>query len=253
MAGLKSLFVSHGSPMIAFEASAASHFLMELGRAMVRPKAVVAVSGHWRTDGFVVGAAAMPETIHDFFGFPPPLYAMTYAAPGDPALAVRVAELTGARLDPRRGLDHGLWTVMKLLWPEADVPVVPLSLGRSLGPEAHFQLGRCLQPLTGQGVLILGSGAATHNLAAYAGRGRDEAALPWVSAFTDWLAAAVTQGRQDDLTQYRQRAPHAMDNHPTDEHLLPLFVAAGAGPGSGRVLHRSVEHGVIAMDAYGWE
>lgn len=253
MAGLKSLFVSHGSPMIALEASPASHFLMELGRTMVRPKAVVAVSGHWRTDGFVVGAAAMPETIHDFFGFPPPLYAMTYTAAGDHALAVRVAELTGARLDPRRGLDHGLWTVMKLLWPEADVPVVPLSLGRRLGPEAHFQLGRCLQPLTGQGVLILGSGAATHNLAAYTGRERDETALPWVTAFTDWLAEAVTQGRQDDLTQYRQRAPHAMDNHPTDEHLLPLFVVAGAGPGAGRVLHRSVEHGVIAMDAYGWE
>ncbi|AVM73517.1 DODA-type extradiol aromatic ring-opening family dioxygenase [Magnetospirillum gryphiswaldense] len=253
MAGLKSLFVSHGSPMIALEASPASHFLMELGRTMVRPKAVVAISGHWRTDGFAVGAAAMPETIHDFFGFPPPLYAMTYAAPGDAALAVRVAELTGARLDPRRGLDHGLWTVMKLLWPEADVPVVPLSLGRRLGPEAHFQLGRCLQPLTDQGVLILGSGAATHNLAAYAGRERDETALPWVTAFTDWLAAAVTQGRQDDLTQYRCLAPHAMDNHPTDEHLLPLFVAAGAATAKGAVLHRSVEHGVIAMDAYGWE
>ncbi|TNC97750.1 MAG: Catalytic LigB subunit of aromatic ring-opening dioxygenase [Stygiobacter sp.] len=253
MAGLKSLFVSHGSPMIALAASPASHFLAGLGRTMVRPKAVVAVSAHWRTDGFAVGAAARPETIHDFFGFPPPLYAMTYAAAGDPALAARVAELTGARLDPRRGLDHGLWTVMKLLWPEADVPVVPVSLARCLGPEAHFQLGRCLRSLTGQGVLILGSGAATHNLAAYAGRERTEMALPWVTAFTDWLAAVVTRGGQDDLLQYRQLAPHAVDNHPTDEHLLPLFAAAGAAPGSGRVLHRSVEHGVIAMDAYGWD
>lgn len=255
MTGPKSLFVSHGSPMIALEASSASHFLAELGRAMPRPKAVVAVSGHWRTDGFAVGAAARPETIHDFFGFPPPLYAMTYPAPGDPVLAARVAQLTDARLDPHRGLDHGLWTVMKLLWPEADIPVVPLSLSRRLGPDAHFQLGRRLQPLTAEGVVVLGSGAATHNLAAYAGRDRDAPAMPWVTAFTDWLAERVEQGESDELVHYRHLAPHAADNHPTDEHLLPLFVAAGAAPapGLGRVLHRSVEHGVIAMDAYGWE
>lgn len=252
MTGPKTLFVSHGSPMIALEASSASEFLAALGRAIPRPRAIVAFSAHWLADGFTVGGASRPETIHDFFGFPPPLYAMTYPAPGDPALAARVAQLTGTRLDARRGLDHGVWSVASLLWPDAGVPVVPVSLSRQGGPAAHLDFGRLLRPLLAEDVLILGTGAATHNLAAYSGLPRQSPALPWVTAFTDWLGQAVTEGRMSDLIDYRAQAPHAVDNHPTDEHLLPLFVAAGAGDGPGTVLHRSVEHGVIAMDSYGW-
>ncbi|MBR9970725.1 DODA-type extradiol aromatic ring-opening family dioxygenase [Magnetospirillum sulfuroxidans] len=252
MTGPKTLFVSHGSPMIALEASSASMFLADLGRSMPRPQAIVAVSAHWLADGFAVGGASQPETIHDFFGFPPALYAMTYPAPGDPALAARVAELTGAQLHPRRGLDHGVWSVASLLWPDAEVPVVPVSVSRRDNPAAHLDFGRRLRPLTADGVLILATGAATHNLAAYTGLPRQSPALPWVTAFTDWLGQVIGTGRVADLVDYRAQAPHAIDNHPTDEHLLPLFVAAGAGEGAGTVLHRSVEHGVIAMDSYGW-
>lgn len=248
----KTLFLSHGSPMIVLEASSASDFLARLGQDMPRPKATLVVSAHWRETQFTVGGAAHPETIHDFFGFPPALYAMGYGAAGDPDLAARVAASTGARLAAGRGLDHGVWTLAKLLWPQADVPVVPLSLSRHAGPLEHFQLGQRLRPLLEDGVLLLASGAATHNLGAYVGQPRAAEPQPWVTDFTDWLGQAVEQGRIEDLLGYRGLAPHAIDNHPTEEHLMPLFVALGAAQGPGRVLHRSVEHGVIAMDGYGW-
>lgn len=252
MAAPRSLFVSHGSPMIALNASSASQFLSGLGRTMPRPRAVLAVSAHWQAGTLHVGAAANPRTIHDFLGFPPALYAIDYPAPGLPQLAQTVASLTGAELDPGRGLDHGIWTVASLLWPGGDVPIVPLSLMRGRGADDHWRLGEKLRPLLEDGVLLLASGAATHNLAAYVGRALASPVPPWVGAFADWLGQAVAAGDRQSLLDYRRQAPRAQDNHPSDEHLLPLFVAAGAGQGSGRVLHRSVDHGVLAMDTYGW-
>lgn len=251
-----SLFLSHGSPMTVLEATAATAFLAELGRRMPRPRAVVAASAHWTTAAPKVGGAARPRTIHDFSGFPPELYRITYPAPGAPDLADRVRNLLGeeAAIAPERGLDHGIWSVASLMWPGADIPIVPLSVQPARDPAWHYELGRRLRPLAEEGILVLATGSATHNLHAYAGAGSVEDAPPaWVTGFADWLADAVTRGDVDALLEYRARAPYAEANHPTDEHLLPLFVALGASRrGEGECLHRSVEYGVIAMDAYGF-
>ncbi|MCR6629334.1 MAG: dioxygenase [Magnetospirillum sp.] len=208
----------------------------------------MAVSAHWATGAPAVSHAAQPETIHDFFGFPPVLYGLDYPAPGAPELATRVAELTSAETVDY-GLDHGAWVPLRLGWPEADIPVAQLSVQPQRDPAHHWRLGRALAPLRDEGVLILASGAATHNLRAYFSN--DERAAERSRSFTDWLSDAVTQGRTDELLDYRARAPEAVFAHPTDEHLLPLFVALGAGGGAGRVLHRSLD-GSLAMDTYAW-
>jgi len=245
------VFLSHGSPMLLLEDTATTAFLRALGAQIGKPAAVIAVSAHWATTAPAVGGAAAPATIHDFAGFPPALYELHYPAFGAPALAARAASLLGAdaRVMPERGLDHGIWSVASLLWPQADVPIVPMAVQPGQGPAHHHQLGLRLRPLVDDGVLILGSGSLTHNLAAYAGHARDDPAEPWVTEFADWVADRVAAGRPEDLLAYRRTAPAAARNHPTDEHLLPLFTAMGAG-GTGRRLHQAVEYGMIAMDAY---
>jgi 4,5-DOPA dioxygenase extradiol len=255
MAAPSALFVSHGSPMLLLETTPTTAFLRQLGQTLDRPAAVIAVSAHWNSVNPAVGGAAAPETIHDFSGFPPDLYARHYPAPGAPALARRVADLLGdaARLEPGRGLDHGIWSVASLLWPEADIPIVPMAVQPQLGPAHHHALGLRLRSLAAEGVLVLGSGSLTHNLAAYGGHGRDDPAEPWVTDFTGWVAGRIADAETDALLECRARAPHAARNHPTDEHLLPLFVALGAGGGHGTRLHHAVEYGVIAMDAYAFD
>lgn len=251
-ADIRSLFLSHGSPLSCFEDTPARDFMLGLGKALAKPKAVLAVSAHWTTGSPVVGAAAAPETIHDFYGFPDFLYRMRYPAEGAPGIAARVAELLGAGIDETRGLDHGIWTVASLLWPEADVPVIPVSVQPKADPRHHYELGRKLHPLTEEGVLVLGTGSATHNLRAYMAGGGKEV-QPWAAAFADWLAATAEAGDLDSLLDYRVRAPHARENHPTDEHLLPFYTALGAAPaGKAERLFGDIEYGVIAMDGYGF-
>jgi 4,5-DOPA dioxygenase extradiol len=248
MNALPALFVSHGSPMILVEPSPGRSFLAGLAAMLPRPRAILAVSAHWETRQPAVSTAPRPETIHDFAGFPPELHRIRYDAPGAPELAERVAALTGADT-VAHGLDHGAWVPLLLGWPAADIPVTQLSIQPDQGPEHHFKLGQALAPLRDEGVLILASGALTHNLRAYFRGGDGEAARSLT--FADWMAGAVEDGRIDDLLAYRQRAPEAVHAHPADEHLLPLFVALGAG-GQGRVLHRSLD-GSLAMDAYGFQ
>lgn len=254
---MPSLFVSHGSPMLAIEAVAANDFLRGLGAGIGKPTAVLIVSAHWEAHAPTVSAAPRPETIHDFSGFPPALYEIVYPAPGAPNLADRVVALLSAAgiesaVDPGRGLDHGAWVPLRLMFPDADIPVAQLSVQPRGGPAHHLRLGEVLKPLRDEGVLIVGSGSLTHNL--YELRRTDtEAPVPeWVSQFGDWVAAAVADGRNEDLLGYRALAPHAADNHPSEEHLLPLFVALGAGDDrtAGRRLHTSHTYGVLAMDAY---
>lgn len=206
------------------------------------------MSAHWTTAHPLVSATARPRTIHDFHGFPPQLYDLRYDAPGDPELAALVARLSGAE-PVEYGLDHGAWVPLLLGWPDADIPVLQLSVQPRQNPEHHYRLGQKLAALREDGVLILASGALTHNLRAYFGA--DANAVPYSRAFADWMAAAVTENRDDDLLHYRSRAPEAAFAHPTDEHLLPLYVALGSG-GPGRVLHRSLD-GSLAMDAYAWD
>lgn len=255
---LPAIFLSHGSPMLAIEDAAAHRFLKELPRILPEsPKAILMVSAHWERLRPTVNAPSRNETIHDFGGFPPELYKLTYPAPPSPALAGRVVELLGAGglavdTDTSRGLDHGAWVPLMLAWPDANIPVVQLSVQTRLGPEHHHRLGKLLAPLRAEGVLIVGSGSFTHDLSSFrTSAGLIDAPEPdWVRAFAGWMTAALEQGRTRDLMNYRSLAPHAERNHPTEEHLLPLYVAMGAGAAPGRSIHSSTTYGILRMDAF---
>lgn len=257
---LPTLFVSHGAPTLPLTDAPAKRYLQTLGDILPeRPKAVLMVSAHWETDVPSVNAVAINDTIHDFGGFPDALYKIAYPAQGSAPLAERVSDLLAdsgqpTRFDARRGLDHGAWVPLMLMYPEHDVPVVQLSVQSELGPAHHMALGRALAALRSQGVLVIGSGSFTHDLSEFHAF-RDAIAAPeptWVSAFADWFDAALREGRTADLLAYRRLAPHASKNHPTEEHLLPLFVALGAAGDSPAVerLHASTTHGVLRMDVY---
>jgi len=255
---LPAVFVSHGSPMLAIEDAAARRFLGDLPNLLPeRPKAILMVSAHWERLRPTVNAPPAHETIHDFGGFPAELYEISYPAPSSAALASRVAELLGAGgfptdIDTKRGLDHGAWVPLMVAWPEADIPVVQLSVQTRLGPEHHYRLGQLLAPLRSEGILIVGSGSFTHYLASFrTSGGRIDAPEPdWVHAFAEWMSSALKERRIDDLLHYRQRAPEAAHNHPTEEHLLPLYVALGAGENDVKVLHSSTTYGILRMDAF---
>jgi 4,5-DOPA dioxygenase extradiol len=254
---LPALFISHGSPMLVFEDIPARRFIAGLGRQLERPKAILCVSAHWETERPTVSTAAAPETIHDFQGFPDELYRLRYAAPGAPALARRTGELLedggiGAGIDGDRGLDHGAWNPLLLLYPQADVPVTQLSIQAHLDPAHHAKIGRALQPLRREGVLVLASGGAVHNLRQFhIDRERPAA---WAVSFDDWLAERIAAGDEESLVAYRRHRPDGRLGHPRDEHLLPLFVALGAGGGvAGRPLHRSFAHGSLSMAAFAWD
>lgn len=254
------LFVSHGAPTLPLTNAPARRFLAELPSLLrERPKAILVISAHWETRAPTVNAVVVNDTIHDFYGFPASLYALRYPAPGAPALVERVGDLLAAsglptRLDERRGLDHGAWVPLMQMYPQADVPVVQLSLQSHLGPAHHLQVGQALAPLRDEGVLVIGSGSFTHDLSSF-GRYRDAIGAPepeWVAEFADWMDDALTHDRRADLLAYRRLAPHADRNHPTEEHLLPLYVAMGAGQevGCTKRLHASTTHGVLRMDVY---
>jgi 4,5-DOPA dioxygenase extradiol len=256
---LPALFLSHGAPTFPLTDAPARHFLERLGTDLPeRPRAILVISAHWETAAPSVTTSAVNETIHDFSGFPAELYAIRYPAPGSAWLVGHVASLieaaggTVARV-PGRGLDHGAWVPIRLVYPEADIPVVQLSVQTARGPDYHYRLGQLLAPLREEGVLIVGSGSFTHDLSSFREyyHALNAPAPAWVDQFADWMTAAIDEGRIDDLLAYRDRAPQAKRNHPTEEHLLPLFVALGAG-GGGRSehLHASTTHGILRMDAF---
>lgn len=249
------LFVSHGAPTFALRPGLGGAQLGALGRAIERPRAIVVVSPHWMTRGVSVTAAQQPRTIHDFGGFDRALYDIAYPAKGDPALAQRIADMLdsagwNASLDPARGLDHGAWVPLLHLYPQADVPVVQVSMPHSLDAKAAFELGRALAPLADDGVLIVGSGSLTHNL--YEFRMDAAADAQYASEFAAWIRQAVQAGDRDKLLGALERAPHASRAHPTSEHFLPLLVAFGAArdPLPATVLQGGIEHGVLAMESY---
>ncbi|MGM0857887.1 MAG: DODA-type extradiol aromatic ring-opening family dioxygenase [Pseudomonadota bacterium] len=241
---LPSLFISHGSPMLALNKTPAHAFLRGLGKRL-SPKAVVVVSAHWESTALKVSVSAKPETIHDFGGFPQALFDCRYPAPGDPELAERLASLLGAER-VERGLDHGAWVPLSLMFPDANVPVVSLSLPVRWRNAALVTLGERLAALRDEGILVIGSGSLTHNL--YEIMPPDSPMPPWVDTFAQWVNARLSNGDREALLDW-ENAPHARQNHPTPEHFQPLLVAMGAG-GEATQLHHSVEHGVLAMDVY---
>ncbi len=226
------VFVGHGNPMNAIEDNAWSRGFRDLARALPRPRAILAVSAHWYVEGTFVTANERPETIHDFGGFPDDLYRIQYPAPGDPALARRVAGLVGERrasLSDAWGLDHGTWSVLVHLRPAADLPVVQLSIDAALGSAEHLSIGRALAPLRDEGVLVLGSGNVVHNLRhAFTALRRGDARTPeWARAFDAGIARALERRDPDHLVR-ALGSDEGRLAHPTPDHYLPLLYAAGA-------------------------
>lgn len=245
------LFVSHGAPTLILERSAGRDFLAGLGRRIGRPKAVLAVSAHWMTAAPAVSGAEQPETVHDFYGFPDDLYRLRYPAPGAPELAARVAELVpGCAIDPGQGLDHGAWVPLMLMYAEADIPVAQFAVQPRHSAADHLALGRALAPLAFEGVLVLASGGAVHNLRDF--RMGSDTAAPWAHGFARWLDDTLAAGNARAIADWKAACPEARLAHPTDEHFLPLPVAVGAAGEGFRTerLHAGFEHGSIGMHAY---
>lgn len=252
----RSLFLGHGAPTLALSPHPANAFLRELGQRMARPQAVIVISPHREAARFEVGHASRFEAWHDFSGFDPALHALRYSPAGAPGLGARVLEQlraaglpAGASDDAR--IDHGLWVPLSLMWPDADVAVVPVAqLGRD--PAAHLALGRALQPLAQDGVLVLGSGSITHNLRDLDRDDEMAGTAAWAGAFDDWIAARIAAGDVNALLDYRRQAPHAAHAHPSEDHLMPLFVALGAGS-TGVPLYRGFSHGSLSLSAYAFQ
>jgi 4,5-DOPA dioxygenase extradiol len=258
------LFLSHGSPMTALEPREAGAFMQGLGTVIRKhqgtPKAVLVASAHSLTREPVLLAAPRHQAVYDFGGFDPRLNELRYDAPGAPALAERVAKLVAAAGLPvhtvnEGGLDHGIWTPLRFMFPQADIPVLPLAWPPQWSTQKLFQLGQALAPLSQEGVLIVGSGSITHNLRrVFAGGGLhppDGPATPESTAFRDWFAQRGQEADWPALLDYRSQAPFAALMHPTDEHLLPFYVAAGAGGQHAALrVHASLVFGDLGMDAY---
>lgn len=251
--------------MTALEPGAAGAFMQRLGTHIDaqfgRPKAILAVSAHTAARAPVLLAGARHEAIYDFGGFDPKLYTLRYDAPGAPQLAGRVTELLSAaglpvHVSPEGGLDHGNWTPLRYMYPDADLPILPLAFVPSQSPAQQFALGEALAPLADEGVLVLASGSITHNLRRVFEHGLrgpvDRPEIAESAAFRHWMVERSAARDWDALFDYRARAPHAVDMHPTDEHLLPWYIAAGAG---GRAhaplrIHDSLTYGSLGMDDY---
>lgn len=256
---MPSLFISHGAPSLVLEECPARDFLEQLGAQLPRPSAIVVMSAHFEASGPLIGAATNPEIIYDFQGFPEALYQMTYPALGDLALAERMERMLGnagivAKLDNQRGLDHGIWNPLMLIYPEAEIPVVPLSINPVGTPQHHAEIGETLAPLREEGVLLIGSGSVTHSLRRFFGGAYklDSPAEPFARDFADWIAGRITAGDVKTLMQTPDAWPGGRENHPTDDHIQPLYFALGAAGRTPRTahLHRSTNYGVLAMDAY---
>ena len=261
-ARMPSVFISHGSPMTAIQDAPARRFLLEFGGALPRPKAILILTAHFEADFPVFTIDEQPQMIYDFGGFPQPLYDIVWSAPGAPDVAQRAAQLlseSGVQcgLARDRGFDHGTWVPLHLMYPDADIPVVQMSVLSGKDAATHIELGRMLSPLRDEGVMIIGSGTVTHNLRALAMSGRilDAPVQPWASEFAQWIADTIEQGDTNAMAAYLERAPYARENHPTDEHFLPLPFAMGAGIDEngqyrGKRVHTSIEYGMQSMDAY---
>lgn len=265
MKKLPTLFLSHGSPMHAIDAGPAGAVWAALGAAKPKPKALLVATAHWETNLPMLSGNARPSMIYDFGGFPDPLYKIRYDAPGEPDLAARAhtllkeAGLTAA-IDGCRGFDHGTWVPLLRMFPDADVPVVQLSVQPSLGARHHYRVGQALAPLREEGMLVIGSGHLTHNLreafsamrAVGKSGGRAAGSADYVRKFQAWMLEHLNAHDIDALIDYREQAPDAARAHPTEEHFLPLFVALGAAGAEAKIerVFDGLEWDSLAMDAY---
>ena len=253
---LSPIFVSHGAPTLPLEDIPARKFLKELGPHYGNIKAVLCISAHWATSIPTVSAVERPETIHDFYGFPEELYQIEYPARGDPELAEHVANLIQnanipCEIDYNRGLDHGAWVPLMLMFPKANVPVIQLSIQNHLNPSRHLEMGHAIKDLKNDGVLVIGSGGAVHPLG-YAGFSFGGPTDDWAIDFDSWLTDAVLVGDEKLLINYRDLAPYPERAHPYPDHYMPLLTAFGAAGkrAKGKVIHHSWYAGDLGMAAY---
>jgi 4,5-DOPA dioxygenase extradiol len=251
------VFISHGSPMVAIQRGPYQDALAKFGRE-VRPRAIVAISAHWGS-GKTIGitGSEQHETVHDFGGFPPALYELNYNPPGSPELASQIAGLLheggwNPAIKNERGLDHGVWIPLRLMYPEADRPVVAMSVPLQLTAEELYRVGQALAPLGAEGALILGSGGVVHNLRLVHFEDIRHPVDFWAAEFDAWFRDAVEQERLDDLFNFRSKAPHARLAVPTFEHLAPVFVVLGAASGSRSVstIYEGFEYGNISLRSF---
>ncbi len=261
MTALPSLFISHGSPDTVISDTKARDFLLRYAGQIPKPDAIVVVSAHFEAGGVAVSGDAQPETIHDFGGFAPELYQIEYPAPGAPQLAQEISDILrengfASGVVTNRGFDHGTWTPLTLMYPDADIPVVQISVDPHAGPVHHYRLGQAISRLRDRNILVIGSGSFTHNLreafAAMRRGNRFGETAEWVTQFVDWMDEKLATRDTDALLAYRQKAPYGVENHPTEEHLLPLYAAMGAAGEDWKAerIHDSTEFGVLSMDAY---
>ncbi|XP_058090187.1 4,5-DOPA dioxygenase extradiol-like [Magnolia sinica] len=255
---MDTFFLSHGSPTLAIDENLpARPFLRSWQEKVFRPKpkTILMISAHWETTDPTVNVVDRNDTIYDFYGFPKRMYQLKYPAPGAPKLAKRVKELLtragvkNVKEDRTRGLDHGAWVPLMLMYPKADIPVCQLSVQTNMDGTYHYNMGKALAPLKDEGVLVIGSGSATHNLRTLRS---GSPVLPWASAFDAWLEESLIKGRHEDVNRYLEKAPNAKMAHPTPDHFYPLNVALGAAAGrmKAELIHRSWEDGSLSYASY---
>ncbi|MCY9693088.1 DODA-type extradiol aromatic ring-opening family dioxygenase [Paenibacillus alginolyticus] len=252
---IPSYFFAHGAPSIVLEQNAYTAFIQEFAASITKPKAIVLFSAHWEQSMQTISAVDTYRTIYDFSGFQDELYQITYPANGERSLSEQILSLFAKHgiqsvLDEERGLDHGAWAVLKLIYPDADVPVVALSVNRYLTNEQQYQIGKALSELREQDVLIIGSGGTVHNLRKlnWQTEGIDE----WAESFDNWLQNKLETWDVNALFNYRELAPYAEEAVPTNEHFIPLLLAMGTGDGNrqAKLLHRSYQFGNLSLSCW---
>ncbi|WP_434777072.1 DODA-type extradiol aromatic ring-opening family dioxygenase [Neisseria sp. Ec49-e6-T10] len=244
------LFISHGSPMIVLESSSTHLFLKQLGQTLTQPDAIIIVSAHWQTHGLCLNTEPQPVLINDFYGFPEQLYHLNYPIPVQTELSdILFHQLQRSGFNPtviQQGIDHGIWTVLMLMYPQANIPIISISLNADENPLWHFTLGEQLRSWREKNVLIIGSGGYTHNLRTLS---HQEPTPSWITDFITWADEKLLAQDHQALVNYEQEAPFAHKNHPTNEHFLPLFVALGAStPNQQPIkLHDDIEYATLSM------
>lgn len=250
---LPGLFISHGSPMLAIDPEQVGPALQRLSINLPKPLAIVVMSAHWESQALEVSTATRPETWHDFRGFPAVLYQLHYHAPGDPQLAEEILSLLAtagftAHANSTRPRDHGVWMPLLHMYPDATIPVIEISLPLSMSAEEIFQIGQTLAPLRERQILLIGSGSITHNLAELNWHGDLSDVPNWASTFRNEVVSKLSHDSYDEVLDWQQ-LPYIQRNHPTLEHLAPLFFAMGTGPRFSLV-HSSFSMGALGMDIY---
>jgi len=243
---MPSLFISHGSPMLYLdERSPARAFMTTLGTDLPKPKGIVVISAHWYGKEVKVTANTSGQIIHDFYNFPQALYEVAYEAKGSSSLVDAVVDACGASVDEKRGLDHGAWVPVGLMYPDADIPTVQVSIPYTYSYEDLYDLGRQLAPLREQGIMIMGSGSATHNLRQLGPL--EGSIVPWAQESNDWFVEIVEKNDHDALMKAASQMPHFVTAHPEDDHWRPIYVALGAAQDSAAILHNGIEHCTLSM------